>query len=103
MLREFDDYKEAESSEHEILILFYARWCGYCRAFKPEFSETGRKSKGSFGLIDISSEDDPAWEDLEIDVVPTLLLFREGGIFDRKSGPMSQRDLDSFMRKNNIR
>ncbi|HLM70463.1 MAG TPA: thioredoxin family protein [Thermoplasmata archaeon] len=60
------------------VVAFLADWCPFCRSFRPEFSplEAGSGFRVAFG--DVTSEESPLWEDFQIDVVPTLVVFREG-------------------------
>ncbi|MCK5548674.1 MAG: thioredoxin family protein [Thermoplasmata archaeon] len=70
-------------------VLFYAKRCPYCQAFKPIF--TALRPKGfKLALADISDEDNPLWEIFGIKVIPTLIAFRAGKPFWRKDGARLQ-------------
>lgn len=86
----------------ELLVLFYAEWCGYCQRFKPVFTEVAGDCKCNCALMDISDEDDPLWDDLQIEAVPTMILYRNGEIIDRGTGALEKGDLKKFMRKNGL-
>jgi thiol-disulfide isomerase/thioredoxin len=62
-----------EINSGKLMVLFIANWCGYCRALRRELDTVSL----AFRIIgvDISSEEDRAWDDYRIDVVPTALLF----------------------------
>lgn len=53
--------------------MFTADWCGFCHRFLPHF----KRVQGAW-LVDISDEDDPLWDLLRIQVVPTVVLFEDG-------------------------
>ncbi|MCK4454936.1 MAG: hypothetical protein KAU99_01165 [Thermoplasmata archaeon] len=46
------DNAEAEIEKSEsIVTLFFARWCPFCRAFKPSFEDLASSSGGDFGEV----------------------------------------------------
>jgi thiol-disulfide isomerase/thioredoxin len=68
------------------IVAFLADWCPFCRAFEPEFAALA--TDGSFGLLvaDMTSMQTPLWETFEIDIVPTLVVFRDGTALYRADG-----------------
>lgn len=66
-------------------VMFAADWCGFCRRFYPHFK---RLQEG--WVVDISDEDDPLWDDLRIDVVPTVILFEDGVPTRRWAGVLGE-------------
>jgi hypothetical protein len=72
-----------KSEERDFYVVFTAGWCGYCAALKREINA----ADAAFELFefDISDEECPAWEDYEIQVVPTALYFRRGREQSRKA------------------
>lgn len=70
-----------------ILAVFYANWCPFCRTFLKIFESTmTRKSDPLGALVDISDEDNPLWEIFEVDIVPTVVGFSNGVAIVRKDG-----------------
>jgi len=45
-----------------------------------------RKTDPQGALVDISDEDNPLWETFKVDIVPTLVGFRDGVAIARKDG-----------------
>jgi len=70
-----------------ILAVFYADWCPFCRSFLALF-ETVMKQKTNppAALVDISDTDSPLWETFDVKIVPTLIGFRNGETIVRKDG-----------------
>ena len=68
--------KQVIDSEELWLILFYAPWCGHCKAFHPEFEKVSKATKGLFkiGAVNCENERDIA-QKYKIDGYPTVLFF----------------------------
>jgi thioredoxin 1 len=86
------------------LVVFYASWCPFCRSFLSVFeSAMSRKTDPQGALVDISYEDNPLWETFKVDIVPTLVGFRDGGAIVRKDGTagagLGMSDLQDALRK----
>lgn len=65
---------------------FSADWCPFCRAFLRPFEEwTGRQKLRAL-LADLTNLETPLWETFAIDIVPTLLVFRDGELLARADG-----------------
>ena len=90
-------------SKGPVLACFTTDWCPYCVRFrKPLRSHPGRAGV-EMVEVDISDEDDPMWEEMRIDVVPTIVLFRDGKEVARVNGTLgkglSRKDLNSLLAK----
>jgi thiol-disulfide isomerase/thioredoxin len=83
------DKKELDSilnDSLEIFVLFYESWCPYCLHFLPEFEHTASNSKLKFCRIM-----SPECEDLySIDVVPTVIFFKNGKVEKRLDGVLGR-------------
>ena len=70
-----------------ILALFYTDWCPFCKSFLTIFeSAMGKRTKPLGALANISDENNPLWETFKVDIVPTLVGFRDGLVIVRKDG-----------------
>jgi thiol-disulfide isomerase/thioredoxin len=67
-------------------VMFYADWCPFSMAFKPTFEDFAKKEQVECGEANISHYEDPLWEQFQIRVVPTVLIFKEGIMTKRKDG-----------------
>ena len=66
-------FRPSDLPPGRVAVMFAADWCGFSRRFYPHFR---RLQEG--WVVDISDEDDPLWDTLDIHVVPTALLFVDG-------------------------
>ena len=68
--------KEVIESDDLWLILFYAPWCGHCKAFHPEFEKVAKAAGGLFKIGAVNCEDEKAIaKKQKIDGYPTVLFF----------------------------
>jgi thioredoxin 1 len=66
-------------------VAFFADWCPFCREFLPSF--VALKGSG-FGVAvaDLTDPGNPLWERFEIEVVPSIIVFRDGTPVFRADG-----------------
>lgn len=87
------DIRDPEAFRREVLevreptvVLFWATWCPFCRKFKPEFDRLGKELGLRTAAVYLDDESNPLWEDYDVQVVPTVALFRDGEIVVREDG-----------------
>lgn len=85
-------------------VAFLAEWCPFCRAFGPAFAElNGGTAPAHLAVGDVTSEESPLWDTFALEVVPTVLVFEDGGEvarFDGRSGEgLGPRDLAEIRRR----
>lgn len=97
-----DDLKKLLRKEKKpILLMFYAPWCGHCKAMKPEFASAATELKGSAVLagMDVDNmEAYPVRQVFNITGFPTVIYFEEGQKkFDYK-GPRTKDGIVAWMK-----
>ncbi len=84
------------------VVAFSADWCPFCRAFRELFDAAAADPGSSLAIADLTSEENPLWERFRIEVVPTLVVFREGRTVFRADGVRGEglraSDLDRALR-----
>ena len=86
--------------ETPTLVFFQAPWCGYCRKIEGSYSRIARNWAGKLAVATLNTDDHPALaRALEIEVVPTLILYRSGRELDSIVAPESQSMIESFLHR----
>lgn len=69
-----------------VIVLFYADWCPFCRAFLKTINQNMGKLKNRLVGAKVNEDDNPLWDRFGVEVVPTLVGFKEGRAVARKDG-----------------
>ena len=81
-----------------VLVAFEAPWCGYCRKIEPAYERIARNWADKLTLATVNIDDHPELAHRqEIEVVPTLILYRGGRELDSIVAPESQPMIEEFL------
>jgi thioredoxin 1 len=91
-------YTEIINSDTPTLVDFTATWCGPCKAMAPILDQLANKigDKGKIIKIDVDKNENLA-QQMQIQGVPTFILYKKGKILWRQSGMQSLTQLQSLI------
>ena len=92
--------EEVVKNNPSLVIDCWAPWCGPCRMMGPVIEElaTDYKGKITFGKLNTDENQEVAMK-YGIQAIPTLLIFKNGKLTDRKIGALPRKVLEGELTK----
>ncbi|MBC7937279.1 MAG: thioredoxin [Rhizobacter sp.] len=91
-------FQEAINSDKPVLVDFFAEWCGPCKMMTPVLKELKQRLHDRAMIIKIDVDKNPqAAAALQVQGVPTLILFKKGKIHWRQSGVVHLSELEKLI------
>lgn len=90
--------EEVLKADIPVLVDFWATWCGPCQMLAPTVSAIADKYDGKVKVCKVDIDENIALaEKYGIEVIPTLVVFENGKEKARKSGLMTQAELEALL------
>ena len=83
-----------------VLVDFWAPWCVHCRRLDPVFQEIAGDYAGRLQAGPVNIDDLPQLAaEYHVNVIPTLVLFRDGRAEASLTAPESKARIEAFLRE----
>ena len=84
-----------------VLVDYWAPWCSYCRRIAPAYEKVAEQFGQDMVIAKINIDDNLQLARQEmIEVIPTLVLYRDGKAIGSMVAPESKAAIESFIREN---
>ena len=94
-------FEEMMQEDRFLLVDYWAPWCGYCRRIGPAYDKLAQEQGDRLTIAKINIDQEPLLAHRErIEVIPTLVLYRNGLAVDSIVAPESKARIESFLREN---
>lgn len=96
-----DFQEKVLQGDKPVLVDFWAPWCTYCRRISSAYDRIAEQYEGSILVSKVNIDEEPMLADqLEIEVIPTLVLFKNGKPVDSIVAPESKARIEAFIQQN---
>ena len=83
-----------------MLVDYWAPWCGYCRRIGPAYDKIAQQYGADFVVAKINIDEEPQLADSQqIEVIPTLVLYRGEKPLGFVVAPESKAQIDAFIQE----
>ena len=90
-------------SGDNVVVDFWAEWCGPCKSFAPVFESTSKnddfEGKVKFIKVNVDEHADLSVK-YGIRSIPTIIMFKNGDVKDKKTGAMNKSSFETFISVN---
>ena len=90
--------REALQAAGLVLVDFWAAWCPPCRRLAPTLDALAAAYEGQVTVLKVNVDESPEVSlRYGIQSIPTLILFRDGRVVDRRLGALPMDELRRFV------
>lgn len=89
-----------QDGKKPVLVEFWAPWCVYCRRIAPVMERLGAQYEAELVVGKVNIDEEPELAAAEqIEVIPTLVLYRDGKALGSIVAPESKARVEAFIRE----
>lgn len=93
-------FKQWMEEGKTVLVDYWAPWCGYCRRIGPAYDKIAEEYGDRVTVAKINIDEEPQLTGAEgVEVIPTLILYKNGKAVDTVVAPKSKAAIDQFLQQ----
>ena len=82
------------------MVDFWAPWCGYCRRIGPAYEKIAEEYGDRLVVAKVNIDEESQLAEAErVEVIPTLILYKNGNAVDSVVNPGSKAAIDQFIQE----
>ena len=94
-----DIFEEKILKNKELAVVdFWAPWCTYCRRIEPAYEKIGSEYGDKLLIAKVNIDEEPELaERYQVEIIPTIMVFKNGEPAGQIVAPDSKAKIDSFI------
>ena len=91
--------EEINNTEKLVLVDFYATWCGPCMMLAPVLDEISN-SRAGYNILIVDVDENPnISNELKIDTIPTICIYKDGELMEKQVGFRNKDEIIELIEK----
>ena len=96
-----EQFRQAMNEGKVILVDYWAPWCSYCRRIAPAYEKIAEQYGAQILVAKVNIDEEALLAHSEkIEVIPTLVLYKDGKALASIVAPESKAAIDAFIHEN---
>lgn len=95
-----EQLQQMMKGDKPVLVDFWAPWCGYCRRIGPAYEKIAEEYSDRLVAAKVNIDEEAQLAQAAgVEVIPTLVLYKNGKAVDSVVNPGSKAAIDQFIQE----